>query len=151
MKIDCWTSLKNVRQSFRVSASLKSLPNILQDTEECYWKSSNMGKTVFKISCFVVKICQILWACRLKMYAPMLQKNSGWLSRHWDVTVNFRVLGVSYNTLPVIFGNIMSFWGLWWSWGQTIIGIVSLLIIKEKIRYETLDWKRNILTIILAL
>ena len=62
------------------------------------------------------KVCQMLWACRLKMDAPMLQKNFEWLSRQQGVSVNSRVLEVAYNGLPVDLGNIISFWGLWWSW-----------------------------------
>ena len=42
---DCWTCL-NVRWSFGVPASWKSLGDILQDTEESDW-------TVFEISCFM--------------------------------------------------------------------------------------------------
>ena len=34
----------------------------------------------------------VLWACRLKINAPMVQKNFGSLSRRWDVSVNSRVL-----------------------------------------------------------
>ena len=54
------------------------------------------------------KVCQIIWMCRMKMGAPILQKNFGWLSRQWDVSVNSRVLKLAYNTLPVVLGNITS-------------------------------------------
>ena len=37
------------------------------------------------------KVCQILWACRLKMNAPMVQKNFGWLYSQRDVSVISRV------------------------------------------------------------
>ena len=53
-KNDCWTYLK-LRLSFRVPASWKSLPDILQDAEESYWKITNIGSTVFEISCFMEK------------------------------------------------------------------------------------------------
>ena len=51
---DCWTCLK-VRRSFGVTASWKNLPDILQDTEENYWQTVNIGRTVFEISCFMEK------------------------------------------------------------------------------------------------
>ena len=35
------------------------------------------------------KVWWILWACRLKMDAPMLHKNFGWLSRQWLLTMHF--------------------------------------------------------------
>ena len=38
------------------------------------------------------KVCQILWACRLKMDATTLQKNFGWLSRQQDLSVISRTL-----------------------------------------------------------
>ena len=62
------------------------------------------------------KVCWILWACRLKMDASTVQKNFVQLSRQWDVSVNSRVLDVSYNVLPVYLGNNISFWSFWWSW-----------------------------------
>ena len=37
---------------------------------------------------------QILWAYRLCIEAPTLQKNFGWLSRQWDVSVISRTLEV---------------------------------------------------------
>ena len=51
---DGWICLK-VRQSFRIPASWKSLPDILQDTEESCWWTANIGRTVFGISCFIEK------------------------------------------------------------------------------------------------
>ena len=53
-KNNWWTCLK-VRWFFRVSASWKSLPDILQDIEENDWQTANTGRIVFEISCFVVK------------------------------------------------------------------------------------------------
>ena len=53
-KNDCWTCLK-VRQSFRVPASWKKLPDILQDTEESDWQTANIDRTVFEIYCFMEK------------------------------------------------------------------------------------------------
>ena len=114
---DCWTCLK-VRQSFGVPGSWKGLPNILQDTEKSNWQIANKGRTLFEISCFVEKFVENCWkvSCRLNMDAPMVQKNFGWLSSQWDASIISRVLEVAYNALPVYLGNIISFWGLWWSW-----------------------------------
>ena len=44
---------KEVRQSFGVPASWKSLPDILQGTEESDWKTANIN--AFGISCFMEK------------------------------------------------------------------------------------------------
>ena len=55
------------------------------------------------------KVCQILWACRLKMDTLTLQNNFGWLPRQSDVSINSTVLEVACNALPVYLG-IISFW-----------------------------------------
>ena len=47
---DCWSCLKKLRQSFKVLVSWKSLPDILQDTEECDWQTAYIDVTVFEIS-----------------------------------------------------------------------------------------------------
>ena len=52
------------------------------------------------------KVWQILWDSGLKMDAPMVQKNFGWLPRQWEVSVNSRVLEVAYNALPVNLGVV---------------------------------------------
>ena len=53
-KNDCWTCL-NVKQSFGVLASWKSLPDILQNPEESDWQTFNWDETVFQISLFMEK------------------------------------------------------------------------------------------------
>ena len=80
---DCWTCLK-VTWSFGVPDSWKSLWDILQDTAESDW-------TVFGIFLLHGNVCWILWACRLKMDAQLIQKNFGWLYRQQDVSVISRV------------------------------------------------------------
>ena len=77
---DCWTCLK-VRLSFRVPASWKSLLDILQDTEESDWHTAITRQK--RSSNFLLhgKVWWIQWACELKMDAPIIQKNFGWLSR----------------------------------------------------------------------
>ena len=42
-------------KSFGVLASWKSLPDILQNSEESDWQTVNIGGTVFEISCFMEK------------------------------------------------------------------------------------------------
>ena len=54
-KNDCWSCLKKVRQSCSVPASWNSLSDILQDSEESDWQTSNIGGNVFEISCFMEK------------------------------------------------------------------------------------------------
>ena len=38
---------------FLVATSYKSLPDILQGTEESDWQTDNIGRTVFEIFCFM--------------------------------------------------------------------------------------------------
>ena len=52
-KNDCYSYQKKVRQSSRVPTLLKSLPDILNDAEKCGKQTTNIGKTVFQISCFM--------------------------------------------------------------------------------------------------
>ena len=54
----------------------KCLPDILQGIEESDWQPANIGEIVFQIPCFM-GVCLTLWANRLKMDAPTLQKNFG--------------------------------------------------------------------------
>ena len=77
---------------------------------------TNCQKRLNSLSDFLLheKVCQILWACRLEMDVPTLQKNFGRLFRQQDVSVNSRVLKVAYKALSVNLGNIIFFWGLWW-------------------------------------
>ena len=95
------------------------------------------------------------------MGAPKLQKNFGWLSRKWDVSVNSKVLEVAYNVLPVILGNSLYFWSLWWSWRKIVIIIKDKLDIKLYTHKDRIDGKSiflnltnikglNIVTIIFA-
>ena len=97
---DCWICLQ-VRQSFRVAASLKYLPDILQDTEESDWQTANIGKTAFQISCFMEKSARYYGPVGWRWMPTVLQKNFRWLSRKWDVSVNSRVLEVTCNALFV--------------------------------------------------
>ncbi len=62
----------------------ESLRDILQDTAESDW-------TVFGTFLLDENVCCILWAWRLKMDAPTVQKNFGWLFRQRDVSVISRV------------------------------------------------------------
>ena len=111
---DWWTCLK-VRRSFRVSASWKSLLDILQDTEKSEWQTANIGRTVFEISCFMEKFSGYYEPVGWRSVSTKLPQNFGLLSRQQDVSVNSRVLEVCYNALLVYLGNI-TFCDLWWSW-----------------------------------
>ena len=77
---DCWTCLK-VRWSFRVLAAWKSLPDILQDTEESEWQTANIGRTVFEISYFMEKSAgyygPVGWKWMLLHYRRTLGDYSG--------------------------------------------------------------------------
>ena len=77
---DCWTCLK-VRWSFGIPDSWKSLGDILQDTADSDWTAFEWNFLLHG------NVCWILWACRVKMDAPTVQRNFGWLSRQWDVYV----------------------------------------------------------------
>ena len=77
-KNDCWSCLNKVRQFSRVPASWKSLPDILQEQKKvtnCQYRWNYVWNLLLH-----EKVCQILWACRLKMDAPMMQKNFRQLS-----------------------------------------------------------------------
>ena len=80
------------------------------------WQTANIDRTVFEISCFMEKFDGYYGPVGWRLDAPMVQKNFGWLSKQWDVSVNSRVLEVAYNELIVYLGNIIAFWSLWWSW-----------------------------------
>ena len=64
---DCWSCIKKMRQSFWVPARLKSLPDILQETEESNWQTANIGGTIFEISCYMKKSARyygpVGWRC----------------------------------------------------------------------------------------
>ena len=96
-----WGCLKKVRQSFRVPASWKSLPDVLQDTEKSDWQIANIVGTLFKISCFMEK--------SVGYYGPVGWR---WVPQHYrrtlsDISVNSRVFEVTYNGLPAYWGNII--------------------------------------------
>ena len=81
-----------VLQGYWVTASWKSLPDILQNTEESDWKTANIGKTVFEISYFVEKSARYYGPVGWIWVPTRLQKNFGWLSRKWDISVKSQVL-----------------------------------------------------------
>ena len=56
-KNDGWNFPK-VRKSFAVPASWKNLLDFLQNTEESYWQTTNIGRPVFEISCFMEKFVE---------------------------------------------------------------------------------------------
>ena len=71
----CWICLK-VRLPFRVPASWKSLPDTLQDTEECDWQTAHIGRPVFEMFCFMEKSSgyygPIGWICTPQWYKELL-------------------------------------------------------------------------------
>ena len=79
------------------------------------WQTVNLCGTVLEIFCFMEKSAGYYGPIDWRLDVPMLQKNSGWLSRLQDVSVNSRGLEVACNVYSAYLGNILSFCFLWWS------------------------------------
>ena len=72
-----------------------------------------VGRTVFEIFGFMKKWTRYYGPIGWWWVPAMLQKSFGWLFRQLYVSVNFKVLKVAYNALPVYLGNIIIFfWSL---------------------------------------
>ena len=70
-----------------------------------------------------------LWACRLKMDAPTLQRNFGWLSGRQVSSPSFLDFGSGLH-FQFTWVNIISFCGIWCSWRLDSYRYFFLVILK---------------------